>query len=209
VTVSPPYRSRDFTPVPAHRRPHRTRRGVRVVVTDGASTLLFRDTDPGVPGSRWWMTPGGGMDPGETEPQTAVRELAEETGLVVEASALIGPVMRRVVVHGYSDQVCEQTEAFFVLRVSRFEVDTSAHTTDEQQTLVGHAWLPVQGLADQHDPVWPAGLAGLIANAADPATWPGDIGRVEESTVPVTRGPGWPTPYAGPASATPGGRTPS
>ena len=186
MTASEPFRSRDFTPVPADLRPHRTRRGVRVVVTDGASVLLFRDSDPGVPGARWWITPGGGMDPGETEPQTAVRELAEETGLVAEPSALIGPVMRRVVVHGYSDQVCEQAEAFYVLRVSRFEVDISAHTADEQQTLVGHAWLPVRGLADQRDPIWPADLADLIASADDPAAWPGDIGRVEESTVPVT-----------------------
>ncbi len=189
MIAADPFRSRDFAPVPAHLRPHRTRRGVRIVVTDGASVLLFRDTDPGVPGSRWWATPGGGMDPDETEPQTAVRELAEETGLAVEPSDLIGPVMRRVVVHGYSDQICEQSEAFYLLRVDPFEVDVSAHTADEQQTLIGHAWLPVRALADQHDPIWPAGLAGLIATAADPATWPGDIGRVEESTVPVSGDP--------------------
>ena len=184
--MSEPFRSRDFAPVAPAERPRKTRRGVRVVVTDGTHVLLFADTDPGVPGSRWWTTPGGGMDPGETEEQTAIRELAEETGLQVGASDLVGPVMRRVAAHGYSDQVCEQAEAFYVLRVSRFEVDISAHTADEQQTLVGHAWLPVRGLADQRDPIWPADLADLIASADDPAAWPGDIGRVEESTVPVT-----------------------
>ena len=40
------------------------------------------DTDPGVPGSRWWVTPGGGVDPGESEEEAAVRELAEETDMV-------------------------------------------------------------------------------------------------------------------------------
>ncbi|MFT3876883.1 MAG: NUDIX domain-containing protein [Propioniciclava sp.] len=184
--TSEPFRTRTFAAVPAHLRPHKTRRGVRVVVTDGASVLLFHDTDPGVPGSRWWITPGGGMDPGETEAQTAVRELAEETGLIAEESALIGPVMRRVVLHGYSDQVCEQTESFYVLRAERFEVDISGHTADEQQTIAGHAWLPLDELDRQSEPVWPAGLAALVASAPDPQSWPGDIGLVEESTVPVS-----------------------
>lgn len=186
--TSEPFRTRDFVAVPAHLRPHRTRRGVRVIVTDGASVLLFHDTDPGVPGVRWWITPGGGMDPGETELETAVRELAEETGLVAEASALIGPVMRRVVVHGYSDQICEQTESFYVLRTTRFEVDISGHTADEQQTIAGHAWVPLDALDGQDEPVWPSGIAAMVAAADDPGAWPGDIGRVEESTVPVDAG---------------------
>lgn len=184
--MSEPFRSRDFTPVPAELRPRKTRRGVRVVVTDGAHVLLFADTDPGVPGSRWWTTPGGGMDPGETEEQTAIRELAEETGLVVEASDLVGPVLRRVAAHGYSDQVCEQSECFYVVTTPRFEVDTAGHTADEQVTLDGHAWVPLTGLDDLPEPVWPACLAGIVAAATgDPSAWPGDVGRVEESTVPI------------------------
>lgn len=183
--MSEPFRSRRFTPVPPEQRPHKTRRGVRVVVTDGTHVLLFTDTDPGVPGSRWWVTPGGGMDPGETTAETAVRELAEETGLVVEQDALIGPVMSRVVTHGYSDQVCEQSECFYIVRTPRFEVDTAGHTPQEQLTLAGHAWLPLDGLADLPDPVWPGTLAELVAVADDPAAWPGPTGGIEESTVPV------------------------
>ncbi len=183
--MTEPFRSRTFTPVPPAERPRKTRRGVRVVVTDGVSALMFADTDPGVPGSRWWVTPGGGMDPGETELQTAVRELEEETGLRAAASELIGPVLRRVAAHGYSDQICEQTESFYVLFTDRFELDTSGHTPDEQLTLTGHAWLPLAGLDAVTEPVWPAELARIVATAADPARWPGDVGRIEESTVPI------------------------
>lgn len=186
MTAPEPFRSRTFTPVPPALRPRRVRRGVRVVVTDGHHVLLFADSDPGVPGSRWWVTPGGGMDPGETEVETALRELAEETGLVVSQADLVGPVMRRVVAHGYSDQICEQAESFFVLRTARFEVDTSGHTVAEQLTLAGHAWLPLDGLDDLPEPVWPSTLAALVASADDPAAWPGDTGWVEESTVPLS-----------------------
>lgn len=183
--MSEPFRTRSFTPVPPAERPRRTRRGVRVVVTDGSSVLLLADTDPGLPGSRWWVTPGGGIDADESEVDAAVRELAEETGLVTEASALIGPVMTRVAAHGYSDQICEQTESFYLLRTDRFEIDVSGHTPEEQLTLVDHAWVPLDALADLPDPVWPSGLAELIAGVDDRAAWPGDVGWIEESSVPI------------------------
>ena len=62
----------------AGERPRHRRRGTRVVVTDLSSVLLLADTDPGVPGSRWWVTPGGGIDAGEDD-RTARRE-AQRTG---------------------------------------------------------------------------------------------------------------------------------
>ena len=180
-----PFRSRTFTPIAPADRPRKTRRGVRVVVTDGSAVLMFADTDPGVPGSRWWVTPGGGMDPGETEIDTALRELTEETGLHAEADALVGPVMRRVAAHGYSDQICEQTESFYLLLVPRFDLDTSGQTADEQVTIAGHAWLPLDALADVPEPIWPAQLGTLVSTADDPSRWPGDVGWIEESTVSI------------------------
>lgn len=184
--MSEPFRTRDFQPVPAHLRPRRSRAAVRVVVTDGASVLLFRDTDPGLPGTQWWTTPGGGMDPGESEQETAVRELREETGLEVEPSSLVGPVMRRTVVHGYSDQILEQTEAFFVLTTARFDPDDSGYTEDEKLTLTGVRWWPLTELANAGDPVWPGVLPELVALAETPDRWPWAMGTVEESTLPVS-----------------------
>lgn len=179
------FRTRRFTPVPPAERPHRSRRATRVVVTDGVAVLLFADTDPGIAGSRWWVTPGGGIDPGETALDAGVRELFEETGLRVAASDLLGPVMTRVVVHGYSDQVLTQHETFFVLVTSEFVLDTSRHTADEQLTLSGHRWVRLDALHELEHPVWPAGLPALVALAGQPHSWPLELGRVEESTLPV------------------------
>lgn len=177
---------RTFQAVPAHLRPERSRRAARVIVIADGAVLLLTDTDPGLPGSRWWVTPGGGIDPGETAVEAAVREVAEELGLVVEATALVGPVAVREVVHGYSDQILRQHETFFVLPIDgRFEPSQDGHTPDELVTLAGWGWIELSELADQEDPVWPVWLA----EAADLVAWDGasvrDYGRNEESTVPV------------------------
>ena len=95
--MSEPFRTRRFVPVAAADRPRRSREAARVVVTDTVSTLLLADTDPGIPGSRWWVTPGGGIDPGESPLDAVVRELAEETGLVVTPDQLAGPIAVRSV----------------------------------------------------------------------------------------------------------------
>ena len=63
-------------------RPRFDRRAVRVLVVDEADRmLLFQDSDLGLdPVAHWWVTPGGGVDPGETPEQAAAREVLEETG---------------------------------------------------------------------------------------------------------------------------------
>lgn len=171
-------------------RPIRRRRAVRViVVSPDDRVLLFEDSDPGMPGIRWWVTPGGGIDPGETEREAAVREMAEETGYALAEEALIGPLASRYAVHGYTDQVLEQHEAFYLARVSSFQVDVAGHTVDEQVTLLGHRWWTREELASSTDWVWPAELVELWDRAADCVADPSlpvvELGRQEESTVPV------------------------
>jgi 8-oxo-dGTP diphosphatase len=46
------------------------------------------------PGAGLWSLPGGRVEPGETDAAALVRELREETGLVVEAGRLLGGVRR-------------------------------------------------------------------------------------------------------------------
>ena len=160
-------------------RPVKRGSGARVIVMAGHEVLLQGDTDPGLPGSRFWQVPGGGIDPGESAGQAAARELLEETGLRVEPEDLIGPVDRRRVWHGYSDRVLIQDETFFLLRTPRFEPIHLALTEAERRRWVETAWFDLDALPEQ---VWPGELATLVA-------WDGggavDLGDVEESTVPV------------------------
>lgn len=167
-------------------RPIRTRRAVRVIVVGPDDrVLLFEDSDPGIADLTWWVTPGGGMDPGESERETAVREVAEETGHRLVEADLVGPLATRFAVHGYSDQVLEQHESFYLARVQELEIDISGHTEEEQITLQGHRWWTRAEIEAGEAWIWPAQLIELWDRAADPARPPLELGRQEESTVPL------------------------
>lgn len=64
-------------------------KGAKVLVMLGEETLVYcRDTHAGVVWPGVWDIPGGGLEPGETAVQAAVRELEEETGLEIEPRRL-------------------------------------------------------------------------------------------------------------------------
>ncbi|WP_392545209.1 NUDIX hydrolase [Oryzobacter telluris] len=176
-------------PAPAD-RPRFERRAVRVLLLDEDDRiLLLQDTDLGLdPVAHWWATPGGGVDPGESDPAAAVRELGEETGLVVTEGDLIGPFLVRTAVHGFSDKVVDQTEVFFAVRVPAFEVDTAGHTAEEQLTVADIRWWELEALGATDEDVWPRDLHDLLALAARPDAWsdgPVEGGTVEESSLPA------------------------
>lgn len=60
--------------------------GVSAVITDEDGRILMqRRADNGL-----WALPGGGMDLAESVPQTAVREVKEETGYDIEITGIVG-----------------------------------------------------------------------------------------------------------------------
>ena len=169
---------------PAARR-QTSRATVRVLVLDrDGRILLFQDSDPGI-GASWWITPGGGIDPGETEHETVLRELEEETGLRVTTDDVIGPIARRHVRHGYSDLVVEQDDAFYAVRVPAFEVDTAGHTEEEQVTVLASRWWTPAEVAASDEEIWPVLLLDLVALLENPDAWPVALDPVEESSVLV------------------------
>lgn len=66
-------------------------RGAKLVLTCGDQLLVLRRDDiPTIPWPGCWDLPGGGAEPGETPVECALRELREETGLVLDPARLTG-----------------------------------------------------------------------------------------------------------------------
>ena len=66
----------DRLPLPFDEHADPTHVTASAIVRSDAGVLLHRHKRLGL-----WLQPGGHIDPGETPPQAAVREVAEETGL--------------------------------------------------------------------------------------------------------------------------------
>jgi 8-oxo-dGTP diphosphatase len=65
--------------------------GALVYDAQGRLLLVQRANDPG---RGRWSLPGGKVEPGETDAAAVVREVREETGLVVTPGRLVGMVAR-------------------------------------------------------------------------------------------------------------------
>lgn len=173
-------------PVPPSQRRRKEREAARVVVRCGDRYLLGERFDPGLPEQRWWSTPGGGIDPGEDARTAAIRELAEELDVDVASEDLLGPVARRVVTHGYTDQVARQGEDYFVLHVDDC-FEPSARFMTEREKVSSGPWRWFS--ADELEEVWAwDDVVGLADLADEPERWVVDLGEQEQSSVPSDAG---------------------
>lgn len=152
----------------------RPRTSARVVLLDDTgAVLLFCGSDPAVTAStapRWWFTVGGQARPGEPLAHTASRELAEETGLRVDAGELHGPVWRRESEIRFNGTVMNSREFYFVHRTRRFEPSPAGRTPLELRYIHGHRWCDPAAIADLvrgGQRVYPLQLGELLPQARE------------------------------------------
>ncbi|MDO5676000.1 MAG: NUDIX domain-containing protein [Propionibacteriaceae bacterium] len=158
------------------------RRGARVLLFDeDDQLLLIRGHDFGKEDRSWWFTVGGGVGVGEDEATAALREAREETGYVLSAGDLVGPVAERSAIFDFALKHVRQDEVFFVARVERAELDLSGQTAVESQFLDEYRWWDLDDLeAAQKEgaTLYPAELVALARSVV--SGWDGKLLRLED-----------------------------
>jgi 8-oxo-dGTP pyrophosphatase MutT (NUDIX family) len=139
------------------------RRAARVVLIADGRVLLQQGFDPGRPGDGpWWLTPGGGLDDGESLEDAAVREVLEETGHRLSPEQLGPVVATRVANFEFEGRRFRQAESFFAVHVERFTPQHHGWDALEQRALLDHRWWTLEELLATDETVYPGELATLF-----------------------------------------------
>lgn len=128
---------------------HAVRHTSRLIVLDPRERILLiqyqaavaSDPDGSTPGA-FWYTPGGGVDPGETPEQAALRELDEEAGI---RGVTLGPCVATC--DALRDKFIRTSfcrERYFLIRAPSDRIDTSRLAETDLDPVLDVRWWNVE-----------------------------------------------------------------
>ncbi len=136
------------------------RASARVLLVDARDRiLLFCVDDSRVAAQRLWITPGGGIQPGEMPIAAARRELWEETGVEAEPGEC---VWKRSVTLPLGQHWLESRETFYVVRIDAADVVDDNWEPLERSMIVEHRWWSQPEIAESKEWFAPRRIADLL-----------------------------------------------
>ena len=145
--------------------PHVVRPAARVLCLDRSERVLLMHWHDPVDGHQLWEPPGGGIEPGESAREAALREWQEETGLAQPELVGAPTTVARDVFWAGGRIIAEET--FFLARLSSGSTAPRAAatalkpaglTSGEQVSYLGHTWADSSALGVRRvdaDPIEP------------------------------------------------------
>lgn len=148
----------------------RSRPTARLIVLDDADRLLLFQveddsvTDPDYPAGQvrpdiFWVTPGGGLEPGETYEAAARRELREETGFTTGIGPCVHEDEKTLL---FAGEAIHLRQRYFVVRVPTSSISLDGFTPIERSSYRDHRWWTVAELEATLEAVFPYDLVAII-----------------------------------------------
>ena len=133
----------------------------RVLLLDPNQNLFLIYTDGEISGIGLppvWLPPGGGVEPGESYEEAALRELTEEVALT---NVTLGPCLwLRTFPYEINGKRYEKHERYFVCQVAHFEIDATSAV--DPAHVLGYKWWTVDEIEASPDLFAPRALAHLL-----------------------------------------------
>jgi 8-oxo-dGTP pyrophosphatase MutT (NUDIX family) len=139
----------------------KSRRTARVLVFDaGGRVLLIRFVVPRAEGDFcFWLTPGGEIEPGETELEAAQRELREELGLEVE---VVGPAYSEPTRFEHQGEMRDNVDYFFTARCAADAPVLRGATAEEIAVMHEIRWWTAEEIEASSERFFPGDLAARV-----------------------------------------------
>lgn len=152
------------------------RQAMRAILLTPDDRVLLMRVDYG--SGDWWITPGGGTEPGEAAEATLRRELHEELGFSLPA---LGPlVWRRRVLMTLPRQRWRQAEDYFLIETAEFS--PVVQDAPEAGTIREFRWWRLAELRASTERLAPDRLARIVTDYRrnGPPSGPLEIEIVED-----------------------------